>query len=310
MILALLACVLAAGIGGALGLLPRAGKGALRPIRTFAFVAALAIVLGHLMPEALDALGWRSLVVFGVSFLLAVGLDRLTHDHSAGTHDFAASKVPLAVELGFVALAIHRFIDGIAFAHYADRPAILAAFAAHSVPVTALVVVTYRGQSTRAAVTRGLLLTLACALGVVFHDSMPHPGPAAEGWICAIVSGLLLHVVTHGWHDDTASTARGWALELVAVAAGVAFLFMAETHVHFPTAGQDDHEGHEHAAHAGDAHDHDASARTPRAHVPHMGEDLRRIAPYLLLATVAGFGFFRSRRRNRPVPPTPLDAHE
>lgn len=305
MILALLACVLAAGIGGALGLFPRAGKGVLRPIRTFAFVAALAIVLGHLMPEALDALGWQSLVVFGVSFFLAVGLDRLTHDHSAGTHDFAASKVPLAVELGFVALAVHRFIDGVAFAHYADRPAILAAFAAHSVPVTALVVVTYRGQSTRAAVGRGLLLTLACVLGVVFHQSMPQPTPVTEGWICAVVSGLLLHVVTHGWHDDPATTARGWVLELVAVTAGLAFLFMAETHAHFPTAAsQDGHDGHDHGAHD---HAHEG-ARTPRAHVAHLGDDARHLAPYVLLMTVVGFSFFRSRRRS--VPPTPLDAHE
>ncbi|HZR82223.1 MAG TPA: permease [Candidatus Binatia bacterium] len=195
-------------------------------------------MFGQLLPEALFDVGLPALLVFALALAVPATLERLAHarhrrhgahhDHGQHADDHAAG-----LELGYAALVIHSFGDGLTVGALADPlhggdawlPVTLS-IAAHTVPVTALFAVAFASQrGTRSAVLRAAWLGCAMAVGVLAAGAVP---PAVAGpiepWLTAAVAGLLLHVIAHDWPVEPLRTPGERALELLAVAAGLALL--------------------------------------------------------------------------------------
>ena len=234
MLTAIVIAVLSVAAGTLLAFSRRAM--ALAAVQTFAVVAALGVVLVHLLPEALAGGGLATLAVFAVSWAVAHGLDRLSHGADADC-------VRWGLELGFAGLCLHKIGDGIALAHFARAPHwpgsgpsepsfdVLFAIAAHSVPVAAMLVIAYLPRGVRPALLRAAVLAFAAVLGVLLFELFPADRLAAwQPWIAAATAGLLVHVVSHGWRGGHID---GWTARLAdvfALAAGVALAAFGQGH--------------------------------------------------------------------------------
>ncbi|MGD8826545.1 MAG: hypothetical protein PVI24_16295, partial [Myxococcales bacterium] len=105
---------------------------------------------------------------------------------------------------------------------------VLVAIAAHSVPVTALITLAFTAAHGRySGIRRAIGLAAAGTIGVLSAQWLS-PGGWARGepWIAALVSGLLLHVVTHDWaHEHEQPALPGWP-QVLAIAAGISVLLL------------------------------------------------------------------------------------
>ncbi|MGF1466661.1 MAG: hypothetical protein ACFCGT_11045 [Sandaracinaceae bacterium] len=238
MVLALVIAAVALALGTALGLSRTAW--ALGAVRTFAVVSALAVVLSQLLPDALAAVGPAALLALGLGMALPAVLERLA----------ASGEGPRTVglEISYGGLLIHRLGDGLGLGAYAngahvghDHHDVFVALAAHTVPVTALVVLAFsRARGLRAGLLRALGLGAATFLGVGVAYLVPVPAfSAAEPWVAAAVAGLLLHVVLHDLHDEGREPAgvRERLLDGLALGAGALVLFVGG-HVHHHGAAE------------------------------------------------------------------------
>lgn len=201
MLLPLVIAFVAVALGTALALGPREGTRIIVPIRIIALVAALAVVVAHLLPEALEELGPRALLAFVAGIALPWSMEKFGSHVGHG----GSAATPLAtLELGYAGLVAHRFGDGLsmgAVARAHDPPSaalgVLLALAAHIVPVTTVMVVAFvelRGRRT--ALVRGTGLALSTMGGVVVAELAVGRGPKdVSPWISAFVAGLLLHLV-------------------------------------------------------------------------------------------------------------------
>lgn len=223
-------------LGAALVLFGTRNRTILAPVRTFALVAAVVVVLARLLPSALAEVGLWALAVFAVALVLPAGFERWI-DASRRKRAAKGGRDPswVAVEFGFIGILVHRLGDGMAlglFAGDADgltpNVGALLALAAHGIPVTAVLVLAYvERYGVRHAVFRALGVAVASVLGVVLIDAAPLRGvAAAEPWILAIASGLLLHVIGHDWHAEVPTNTGGRIADLLAIAAGVAVGFV------------------------------------------------------------------------------------
>lgn len=227
MILASAVALASIAAGIALGLGGR--RGALGALSTFAIVAALAVVLLQLLPDAIAGAGWPALVVLaaGVALprLLEAGIVRLAH----------GARPSIALELSYAALLLHQVGDGLGLGTYASAAHeghshldILLAISAHTVPLVALLTTAYaRRASASVAIVRGAGLAVGQLTGVGIAALAPSVAfGAVEPWVTAAIAGLLVHVVTHDWQlEREAPTALSRTLTLVAVGAGTLLAF-------------------------------------------------------------------------------------
>jgi ZIP family zinc transporter len=217
----------AVGLGLLLGLGSAGGSTLVGPLRTFAFTAALAVAVTHLLPEALGALGAPALLLFAAASVAPAwgGIVReLAGGKSQGSHGRAV------LGAGYAGLLVHHVGDGLGLGAYSELPGgplahadVLAALAVHTVPLVAVVTLAFRSQrGVRAAVERALGLAAASVGGVLLSGSVPARfTDALSAWIAAGVAGLLLHVVTHDLGRDLPSTNLGRAIDWIAAALGI-----------------------------------------------------------------------------------------
>jgi uncharacterized membrane protein YraQ (UPF0718 family) len=234
-------------VGAALGLWPGPTGRAASPFSTFAVVTAVAVVLGQLLPEALGALGILAFVPFVLGFaaprLIERAVGAITKRPTC-THEDAMCT-DLGLEIGYVGLLLHRVGDGVALGlyggpHHAGHGHydVILAIAGHTVPVTALVLLAFKThRGTASAALRAVGIVLSTLVGVAAAGSLPAGLLATyEPWVAALVGGLLMHIVTHGWPRAPRPTLRTRLVDVAAIGAGLAIVALG---------------GHSHAAERG-----------------------------------------------------------
>ncbi len=228
MIVALVIAAASIAGGAALALVPTRRSQILGPVRTFGLTASVSVVLLHLLPEVYQAWGGLSLLAFVAALVAPSTLRPLMRALTVSTSDKNAEWVTLRVT--YASLLVHSIADGVALAAYSGHMHrgeahydVLLAVAAHTVPVVAVMTLTFRDfRGLRFALFGALGLLLAAFLGVVLAGLVPlDVVHGASAWVGAVVAGLLLHVVTHdlGGHPPVNASAR--AVDLVAAAAGI-----------------------------------------------------------------------------------------
>src|SRR4051812_10796433 len=178
-LLALLVAVLAVALGAALTAVSGARPTVLGLLRTFAATAAAAVVLTHLLPEALSGAGLWGAVAFLGGLLGPLALHRLTERLARRRHDL--SPVRLALEAGFIGLLVHHVGDGLGIGAYAALPGgvlahldVILALIAHTVPLVAVVTLAYRSEyGLTIALRRAAALAAASAVGVGVSFAVP-----------------------------------------------------------------------------------------------------------------------------------------
>jgi hypothetical protein len=246
-LLALVVAVLAVALGAALTAVSAARPTVLGLLRTFAATAAAAVVLTHLLPDALSGAGlWG-----GAAFLLGLIGPLFLHSLSErlASRQTQLSPVRLALEAGFIGLLAHHVGDGLGIGAYAALPGgvlahldVILALIAHTVPLVAVVTLAYRGEyGLSVALRRAAALALASVVGVLASFAVPEATLAtASAWIGALVSGVLLHVVTHDWLEDLPKSHAARLADVGAAALGLSLVMLGG---HEP--GHADHAGRE-----------------------------------------------------------------
>jgi uncharacterized protein len=213
-------------------------------VRTFAFATAAVVVFFQLLPEAFDEIGIAALPVFAAALLLPATLERFAHagherrghTHHPGEH--ADDHAP-GLELGYLALAVHNFGDGVGIGTFGGplrasdlQHQIALSIAAHTIPVTALFVVAFASQrGVRSALLRAVGLGVAVVAGALFASIVPASAAAPfEPWIAAGVAGLLLHVIAHDWPVQRMRSRRERTLDVIAFLAGLTLVLLAGGH--------------------------------------------------------------------------------
>lgn len=217
-------------VGGLAALWRERGRQAVPAIRTFAVVAAVAIALFHLLPEAISAAGWLVLIATAIGAFGPAALERMIPSERAHTHDAPTT----ALAMGYAAVIAHQAGEGAALASLAGTgalsAAIVLAIAAHTVPLAMVVAIrvlevrTGPGakHATFLALAGVALATVAGALGGNLLGTARLT--AVQPWILATVAGLLLHALSHDALAPTsprlggrvADTFAGWAGLLLA----------------------------------------------------------------------------------------------
>ncbi|MDH5676381.1 MAG: permease [Myxococcales bacterium] len=224
-------------LGAVLGLWPGGTSRAASPFRAFAMVTAVAVVLGQLLPESLSALGLVALGVFALGFAAPRVIERgafvLTKRPACEHDEREAMCTDLGLEVGYLGLLLHRVGDGIGLGLYggplhADHGHydVILAIAGHTVPVTALVILafkTHRGTGSAAFRAVGVALSTLLGIGVAGAFE-PATLSAIEPWLTALVGGLLLHIVTHGWPRETAPNLMSRLSDVAAIGVGLAIV--------------------------------------------------------------------------------------
>lgn len=233
MLLALLVAVLAVALGAALTAVSGARPAVLGLLRTFAAMAAAAVVLTHLLPDALSGAGLWGALAFLAGLLGPLVLHPLTE--RLALRKSALSPRRVALEAGFIGLLVHHVGDGLGIGAYAALPGgvlahldVIVALIAHTVPLVAVVMLAYRGEyGLTVALRRVTALAAASAVGVGISFAVPGPALAsAAAWIGALVSGVLLHVVTHDWLEDLPKSEGARVADLAAAALGLSLALL------------------------------------------------------------------------------------
>lgn len=202
-------------------------------LRTFAATAAAAVVLTHLLPDALSGAGLWGALAFLLGLLGPLLLHPATERLALRRRDLSPRR--LALEAGFIGLLVHHVGDGLGIGAYAALPGgvlghldVILALIAHTVPLVAVVMLAYRGEyGLTVALRRVAALAAASALGVSVSFAVPGPALAsAAAWIGALVSGVLLHVVTHDWLEDLPKSEGARLADLGAAALGLSLVLL------------------------------------------------------------------------------------
>lgn len=199
----------------------------LAPVRAFAVAAVAVAIALHLLPEAIDGAGLVALVVAAVALIAPIVLGRV----AAGVGD---RHRRLAAELGFVAVLLHQVTDGLALGAATGADGyhwdLLIGIAAHTVPLVAMLTLTFAELGGRRAVfARAAAMIVATAAGIALTRLDERVLPAAEPWLGAAIAGLLLHVLLHDSGDRAVPRATR-PLEAIGVGLGAALPFLAGGH--------------------------------------------------------------------------------
>ncbi len=219
MLLALTIAILAVVAGVALSLFSGRTSSWLQPIYAFGVVAAIVVVVGHLLPESAETLGVQTLFVFGVGVLVPSIVERL------GARADGSGHPP--VQVGFIALLVHQAGDGAALAAAAHAGAgleVAMAVAAHTVPlVTLMTTLMARELGVRRALLRASSMALATLVGAGSLAIVPESTfEMVEPYAAALIAGVLVHVILHAPPSTATRAFRGRLLELFAIAMGAA----------------------------------------------------------------------------------------
>lgn len=252
MIWAVLIIIASVVAGTVLALMPRGRDAWMGPMRTFALVAALSVVVLHLLPEALSRVGAFAILAFLAGLLLPEMLGKLgvllwRAGKSEPGENEPDKRRDFALEASYFGLLLHRVGDGVGLGAFTSellttpgRGGVITALAAHAVPVVAIVVLTFDSvQGRGSALKRAAGLALASIVGVFVAHSIPtEVFAAASAWVAALVGGTLLHVVTHdlGVQLPKKPSERIWDLLAAGLGVYVSFLGRGAHHA--------DHEGH------------------------------------------------------------------
>lgn len=239
MLLPIIVSVAAVALGAALALWPASDR-ALGPIRTFALIASLVVVITHLVPDAAEVLGFWVLPLFAAGLALPPAAELAARGLF---RSLAGAQVGL--EITYVGLLVHSVGDGVALGTYGgalsgeqEHADVLIALAAHTVPVTAVVVLAYGAVIGRAAALgRAFGLALATVAGVLVSGLIrPDLTESFSAVVAGAVAGLLLHVVVHDPGADAPRDRLGRLLDVAAAAAGIALSAIGHGH-HGPAGG-------------------------------------------------------------------------
>ncbi|AUX26087.1 hypothetical protein SOCEGT47_066420 [Sorangium cellulosum] len=203
---------LAVILGGFAAVFRHRSASAMSAIRTFAVVAAGSIALLHLLPEAVDEVGWLALIAAAAGFLAPAMLERIVLGEE-GAHRAPTT----ALAMGYAAVLAHQFGEGAAIASLArvgllSVPVVLA-LAAHTVPLAMVVAIQVLEVRPGAGVKRATSVALAgIALATVvgaFATRLVDVErfEAVEPWVLATVAGLLMHALSHEVLASTPATA-------------------------------------------------------------------------------------------------------
>ncbi|HEY1536158.1 MAG TPA: hypothetical protein VGF76_19190 [Polyangiaceae bacterium] len=233
MLFAVLVAVLSVLLGAALSFVPTTSRAVLGYMRTFATLAAVAVVFTHLLPEALHELGSLSILLFFVGWFTPALA------HFVGQRSTSGRPAHAVLEAGYWGLVVHHVADGIGLGTYTRLPAdqgshldVIVALAAHTVPLIAVVSLAYRTTfGTRSAVLRSLGLALASVLGIALSSLVAAKTiDSFAPVIAAVAAGLLLHVVTHDLTEDAPRTPFARLFDLLVAALGVAVSLLGVWH--------------------------------------------------------------------------------
>jgi hypothetical protein len=185
------------------------------------------------LPDALSGAGLWGALAFLVGLLGPLVLHPLTERLALRKSELSPQR--LALEAGFIGLLVHHVGDGLGIGTYAALPGgvlahldVILALIAHTVPLVAVVTLAYRGEYGLAvALRRVAALAAASAVGVGASFAVPGPALAsASAWIGALVSGVLLHVVTHDWLEDLPKSEGARLADLGAAALGLSLVLL------------------------------------------------------------------------------------
>jgi len=223
-LLALLVAVSSVLLGAALSFVPSTSRALLGYMRTFATLAAVAVVVTHLLPEALRELGPLSILLF------LAGWFAPALAHFVGRRSTSGRTQHAVLEAGYWGLVVHHVADGIGLGAYTRLPVeqgshldVIVALAAHTVPLIAVVSLAYRTTfGARSAVLRSLGLAGASVVGIGLSNLVAaHIIESFAPIIAAVAAGLLLHVVTHDLTEDPATGPLARSIDLLAAGLGV-----------------------------------------------------------------------------------------
>jgi hypothetical protein len=193
----------------------------------------VAVVVTHLLPEALRELGPLSILLFFAGWF-APALA-----HFVGQRSTRGRAAHAVLEAGYWGLVVHHVADGIGLGTYTRLPAaegshldVIVALAAHTVPLIAVVSLAYRTTfGARSAVLRSLGLAAASVFGIALSSTVSaHTIERYAPVIAAVAAGLLLHVVTHDLTEDPPVTPLARVLDLGVAALGVAVSLLGVWH--------------------------------------------------------------------------------
>lgn len=190
MALTLLLALTPVAAGVALAALPGAARPLTRWGRPLAIAATLAVVGLVLLPEAWHHLGTRGVVLFGVAAAVPFALERLLGVGAAA-----------GATLGLLSLTLHQVVDGAELGAAAVAGSLVptaGAVALHSIPlVAAALEPSVEAGGPRAGAIPAAMLLGATAAGVALGHSGSAWVAGLEGWVPAVLAGLLLHPVLH-----------------------------------------------------------------------------------------------------------------
>ncbi len=232
-ILALVAVLL----GGLLGL-RRLSEVVLGPLRAFALVSVSAIILLQLLPEAVATGGPVVMLAALAAFGLPALWPRLRRKREPRARQ-------MTLEVAYVSLLVHKVSDGLGLGVVVGHDHGLAAhwelalaLFAHTIPMAAVVAMSFRDRGSIHLWLRMLGLGGAMLLGILLSDAIAQgPLPSIRPYFDAMAAGLLLHII---FHDIPRPKNRPLSLrltEMVAIIAGLAVAF----------AGLHSHDEHGHA---------------------------------------------------------------
>jgi zinc transporter ZupT len=206
MLFPLVVALVAVILGAWLALGPREGAASVRPIRVVAIVAAVVVIVTHLLPEAFHELGAKAVLGFAAGLGIPTATERIGALLSKQSGHGKDGGAIAGLEIAYAGLVVHRFGDGLSMGAYSraehgawGQAGVVLAIAAHIVPVTTVMVLALDAlRGRRAVLVRVALLAASTMAGVVVAGVAVAGGPPdLSPWISAVVAGLLLHIVAH-----------------------------------------------------------------------------------------------------------------
>jgi len=211
-------------LGGLAALFQAPGRKVMPAIRTFAVVAAAAIAVLHLLPEAIAAAGPFVIVATLLGVLVPAVLERATPAQRAHAHDAPTT----ALAMGYAAVVTHQLGEGAALASLAQTGAlslgIVLAIAAHTAPLSMVVAIRVlevkrepeRGRKQAMSLALGGL-ALATLIGALAGSRLAGSQLSTmQPWLLALMAGLLLHALSHDVLSPPGQSTRAKLFDMLA----------------------------------------------------------------------------------------------
>jgi hypothetical protein len=194
MLLPIAIVILPVALGVALGLIPQLHPQAAKHTRVLFLIAAVVVALVQLLPEAYEELGGLAALAFILAFATPAILEQLTR--GAGLN--------IGLGLALIGFLIHQLFDGVqigfAAAAQIELLSLGTALAMHTTPLTAVITEKFaKAHGLRVAASISLIIMAITAAGVIAGNQVAIVLPEINGWLQAIIAGLLLHIL---WHSS------------------------------------------------------------------------------------------------------------